>query len=251
MENSEFTGLFKRAEDLAARCERSCMLTSTAFLTPAEKYALTQWSGNRSDVKLLFSGGHEACERTVAFFLPEYMEREYFDPGEYIKVIRLRAFFGAPGHRDYMGALLGMGIERSRLGDIWVRDDTAVVFCLPGIEKHLLGIDKVGRYTVKAEEIPLDGLAAPERNVKKISFTVMSPRLDAVAGGMFNISRTEAARHISAGNVSVNYSVSDKTDMMIKEGDIVSLRGSGKGEITGTGGTSRKGRLYIYADIYK
>ena len=87
--------------------------------------------------------------------------------------------------------------------------------------------------------------------MKQVSFSVMSMRLDAVAAGMFNLSRTEAARHISAGNVSLNYSVTDKTDTVVHEGDILSLRGAGKGTVTGTGGTSRKGRLFVYAEIYK
>ena len=72
-----------------------------------------------------------------------------------------------------------------------------------------------------------------------------------VVGGMFNLSRTEAARQISAGNVSINYQESLKTDFAVKDGDIVSLRGAGKGCVTGTGGTSRKGRLFVYAEIYK
>ena len=87
--------------------------------------------------------------------------------------------------------------------------------------------------------------------MKQKSFSVQSLRLDAVVGGMFNLSRTEAARQISAGNVSLNYLESNKTDCVIKEGDILSLRGAGKGAVTGIGGTSRKGRLFVYAEIYQ
>ena len=81
--------------------------------------------------------------------------------------------------------------------------------------------------------------------------TLSKPMRDAVVGGMFNLSRTEAARQISAGNVSINYQESLKTDFAVKENDIVSLRGAGKGRVTGTGGTSRKGRLFVYAEIYQ
>lgn len=248
MENNE---LLKRAEDLCSRCERSGIMTSSGFLTPAERYSVENWAKYRADCNLVFSGGHPECERTVAFFLPYYMDREDFSPDEYIRAIELKTHFGTPGHRDYMGALLGMGIGREWLGDIWVKEDTAVIFCLPSILRHLLSIDKVGRCGVRAREIALKEVPAPERRVKPVSFSVMSPRLDAVTAGMFNLSRTEAARHISAGNVSLNYSVTDKTDTAIHEGDIISLRGAGKGTITGTGGTSRKGRLFVYADIYK
>ena len=246
--------LLRRAEDLQSRCERSGSLCATHFLTPAERLRLERWAKSAPDCRLIFSGGHPDCERTLGFFLPEYLEPEWLDLGEHIKSLELTAAFGSPGHRDYLGALLGMGIGREWLGDIWVKDNTAVVFCLPGVERHLLSIDKVGRYTVKVRTLLLDEVPAPERKVKEKSFSVQSLRLDAVVGGLFDLSRTEAARQISAGNagnVSVNYELSVKTDSPVREGDILSLRGKGKGKITGTGGTSRKGRLFVYGELYQ
>ena len=243
--------LLRRAEDLRSRCERSGSLCATHFLTPAERLRLERWAKSAPDCRLIFSGGHPDCERTLGFFLPEYLEPEWLDLGEHIKSLELTAAFGSPGHRDYLGALLGMGIGREWLGDIWVKDNTAVVFCLPGVERHLLSIDKVGRYTVKVRTLLLDEVPAPERKVKEKSFSVQSLRLDAVVGGLFDLSRTEAARQISAGNVSVNYELSVKTDSPVREGDILPLRGKGKGKITGTGGTSRKGRLFVYGELYQ
>ena len=79
----------------------------------------------------------------------------------------------------------------------------------------------------------------------------MSMRLDAIAAGMFHLSRTEAARQIEAGALSLNYEECLKTDKSVQEGDILSLRGAGKGKILGTGGTSRKGRLFVYAEVYQ
>lgn len=247
MENHE---LLRRAEDLAQRCERSGVLTTTNFLTPAERYQLEQWNKTAPNARLHFFGGHPQCERTVGFFLPDYLEESWLDYGEHIKAFSLKAAFGTPGHRDYMGALLGMGIGREWLGDIWVREETAVVFCRPTVERHLLSIDKVGRYSVTVRSLPLEEVKAPERIVKQKSFSVQSARLDAVVGGMFDLSRTEAARQITAGNVSLNYEVSIKTDSPIHEGDVLSLRGEGKGIVTGFGGTSRKGRQFVNVEIY-
>lgn len=248
MENNE---LLRRAEDLLGRCERTGSVTETGFLTPAESYELSKWVEHRAGCRIVFSGGREECERKAAFFLPEYIEPEWFDVSEYIKGIHITAHFGTPGHRDYMGALLGMGIGREWLGDIWVQGSEAYIFCLPSVQRHLLSIDKVGRCGVTAGEIELSKIPAPERRVKEKAFSVMSMRLDAVCGGMFDLSRTESAKQIKLGNVSVNYVVTDKTDLNIKDSDIISLRGSGKGTVTGTGGTSRKGRLFVYAEILK
>lgn len=242
--------LVKRAEDLAQRCARKSVLTHTQFLTPAERYELECWARTAQAQPLFYGGGAE-CERTAAFFLPDYMDREYFDASEYIDAIKINAHFGSPGHRDYMGALLGMGIGREWLGDIQVNGSTAYIFCMKSVSAHLLGIDKVGRCGVTAEPLPLDEVPAPMREVKELSFSVMSPRLDAVACGMFSMSRTEAAKHIAAGNVSVNYEQCFKPDMQLHEGDVIAMRGAGKGRFIGTGGTSRKGRLFVCTEIYK
>lgn len=248
MENEE---LIKRAEDLARRCERSGTVTSTGFLTPAEQYRIKQRLGSNALCRIVFSGGAEGCERAAAFFLPDYMEKEDFDAAEYIRAIELTAHFGAPGHRDYMGALLAMGIGREWMGDIWVEENRAYVFCLPSVLRHLLSLDKVGRCGVTAREIAPADVPARQLSTKSKSFSVMSMRLDAVTGGMFDISRTEAAKQIGAGNVNLNYEQCLKPDCPVREGDIVSLKGAGKGTVSGTGGTSRKGRLFVYADIYK
>jgi len=247
---NELNDLLRRAEDLQNRCERNGVLTATNFLTPAERLQLTRWVKTQPGCRLVFSGGHPDCERTVGFFLPDYLEEEWLPLDEQIRAFELTAAFGSPGHRDYLGALLGMGIERDRLGDIWVRDNTAVVFCLPGIEKHLLSIDKVGRCTVRSRTLSLEEISPPERKVKKKSFSVQSLRLDAVTGGLFDLSRTEAARQVEAGNVSLNYEICDRPDMSVRPDDILSLRGKGKGRITGLGGSSRKGRQFVEGEIY-
>ena len=129
--------------------------------------------------------------------------------------------------------------------------DTAYIFCLPSVHRHLLSIDKVGRCGVTAENIAPGDVPQAKREVKEKSFSVMSMRLDAVTAGMFDLSRTEAAKEIRLGNVSLNYEPTEKPDAQISAGDIISLRGAGKGSVTGTGGTSRKGRLFVYAEILK
>ena len=125
--------LLRRAADLAERCERTASVTSTAFLTPAEQYALTNWARHR-DCTLVLHGGAEGCERQVAFFLPFYLTPADFDPAEHLRAVQFSAPFAAPGHRDYLGAILGLGIRREWVGDILVQAHGAFVFCLPSVE---------------------------------------------------------------------------------------------------------------------
>lgn len=244
--------LIKRGEDLRERCERTCSVTNTAFLTPAEQYALVAWARRAADCRMILRGGVEGAERCAAFFLPFYLEEDDFDPGEYIRCVRVTAGFGQPGHRDYMGAVLGLGIKREWIGDIMVEGSTAHIFCLNTVAEHLLAsLDKVGRYGVKTKEIPLSETPRPKFEVKEVTFSVMSLRLDAVAAGMFNLSRTSAAAMIAAGEVSLNYSECLRPDAQVQPGDIISVRGHGKGTLASIGGQSRKGRTFVTAEVRK
>lgn len=249
MEHEE---LLKRAADLAERCERTACLTQSGFLTPAEQFALSSWAKREGGVRLLLHGGHPDCERRAAFFLPFYMEEADFDPAEHIRAVELTCAFGQPEHRDYMGSVLGLGIKREWVGDIWVRENRATVFCLPSVESHiLLNLDKVGRCGVKSRKLDLTEVPAPRREWKETVFSVQSPRLDAVAAGMFHVSRTGAAEAIAAGQVSLNYAECLKPDAPVNAGDVLSLRGKGKGRVLEIGGQSRKGRLFVKTGIYK
>ena len=184
--------LLRRAADLAERCERTATVTSTAFLTPAEQYALTNWARHR-DCTLVLHGGGAGCERRAAFFLPFYLAAEDFDPAEHLCAVHFSAPFGAPGHRDYLSAILGLGIRREWVGDILVQEHGAYVFCLPSVAPALLELEQVGCTGVKAAAVELAAVPVPERKVRPVTFTVQSARLDAVVSGMFRLSRTSAA----------------------------------------------------------
>lgn len=223
--------LLRRAADLAERCERTATVTSTAFLTPAEQYTLTNWARHR-DCTLVLHGGAEGCERRAAFFLPFYLTAEDFDPAEHLRAVHFSAPFGAPGHRDYLGAILGLGIRREWVGDILVQNHGAYVFCLPSVAPALLELEQVGRTGVKAAAAELAAVPVPERKVRPVTFTVQSARLDAVVSGMFRLSRTSAAAQIRAGAVHLNYSECLRPDAPVAPGDVLSLRGAGKGSVT-------------------
>ena len=243
--------LEKRIEELADRCEKNSVVTSTGFLTMAEQLEVSAWAKRQPDVTLHLDGGNAACERKCAFFLPFWLEEADFDPAEYIRALKVTAYFGEPGHRDYMGAALGLGVRREWIGDFWVQGDTAAIFCLPSVEKLLCDeLTQVGRCTVKTVSLPLSDVPAPERKVKKMNFTVKSLRLDAVAAGMFGVSRTAAAELIRAGAVTLNYVQCLHVDAPIFEGDVISIRGRGKGVVSAVGGQSRKDRTFLETEIY-
>ncbi len=244
MENTDF---LRRAEDLADRCERASAVTSTAFLTPAEQYALRRAFARR-EIALAFFGGGEDCERQCAFFLPYYMRPEDFSGEEYLRCVAFQSFFGEASHRDYLGAALAQGIRGEWIGDIRVNGDRAWVFCLPTVESLLLSMERVGRYTVKTAACPLEEVPPEEARRESVTFTVQSLRLDAVTGGLFRLSRSRAAEQIRLGLVSLNYEPCLRVDAPVRQGDVISLRGKGKGTVAEIGGKSKKDRLFITAE---
>ena len=245
--------LIRRAEDLSARCARRGIVTNTQFLTPAECHALTGWAKRGADCAVLLHGGYDGAERRVAFFLPDWMDGADFDPAEHICALEGVAAFGAPGHRDWLGAALALGIGREWLGDILVAENRAVLLCLPSVREHLLrNLDKAGRCGVKLREIALGEIVPPARQTEERVFSVQSPRLDAVCAGTFRLSRTAAAEAIAAGLLSLNYEVCLKPDAPVREGDILSLRGKGKAAVLDAGSReSKKGRLFVKVGIYR
>lgn len=244
--------LLRRASDLSRRAEKYAACTNSPFLTPAEQQELKMLCTRERDMTMVLHGGASDCERCCAFFLPSWQEPEDLNPAGAIAALRITAAFGNPGHRDFLGAILGLGVKREALGDIRMTDAHTYLLCLENIADYLTqNLEKVGRWGVKAARIPLSEVPPLVREYKSVTFTVQSPRLDAVCGGMFGLSRTSANAQILQGNVSVNYVPCLKPDALLHTGDVISLRGSGKGTLLEPGGTSRKGRQFIRAEIWK
>ena len=244
--------LIRRAEDLAERCSRTACVTHTNFLTPAECFQIEHWAP-RSDCAVLLHGGYDGAERRCAFFLPDWQDPEAFDPADCLCALEGTAAFGEPGHRDWLGAVLGLGIGRDWLGDVLVEGPKATLLCLPSVKDHLLlNLDKVGRCGVKLKQLPLSDVEPPERAMEERVFSVQSARLDAVAAGTFRLSRTAAAEAIAAGLLSLNYAVCLKPDASVRAGDVLSLRGKGKAAVLEAGDhASKKGRLFVKIGIYR
>lgn len=247
MEHEE---LLKRVDDLARRCERANIVTSTPFLAPAEQAAVSNYVNRIKGCRMLLSGGLPDCERKAAFFLPDWMAQEDFVPEEYLRVVALEAFYGTPGHRDYLGALLALGVRREWLGDIWIQGQRAWVFCLPSVAEQLAGLEQAGRVSVRGRLADLSEVPAPERKRRELRFTVQSLRFDAVLAESFRLSRSQAVKLIAAGAASLNYLPCLKNDAPVAEGDVISLKGHGKATLAEIGGKSRKDRLFLTVELW-
>jgi len=246
MQNKE---LQHRAEELWRRSVDRSIVTHTNFLTPAEQYTLERLPYLRSALYLW--GGFPDAERRIAFFLPEYLIAEDFDPSDHLTAFHIRCRFGSIGHRDVLGSLLGLGLERWSIGDIHTSGEEAWFFCLPSVAGLIsMELTRIGRNGVSVQEIPLDQVTLPARNREEVRFTVSSLRLDAVLAGVFHLSRGTAAELIEGGAVWLNYAVCEKSSATVEPGDVFSLRGYGKACLRETGGKSRKDRVYLVVERY-
>lgn len=239
--------LLPHLEDLRRASEKQFRTIGSAFLAPAEASAAV----NRFAGKCPFAldGGYEEAERKRAFFFPLGEEME--SDTKCVKIeVKGKRFASSLTHRDYLGAIMAKGIERSAVGDLAVKEGEAYVFCLPSVLDELLSLSSIGRFPVKASEVEVEDFPVlkplEERRVVLASF-----RLDALVAEAFSLSREEAKKAILAGIVSQNGIPCLRPDGAIKEGDRIAVRGKGKIALLEFLGASRKGKEAIRIGIYR
>ncbi|MBP3610106.1 MAG: RNA-binding protein [Lachnospiraceae bacterium] len=153
-------------------------------------------------------------------------------------------------HRDYLGALLHLGITRSKIGDIFIRDGQAYVFCMESIADFICKELCTVKHTLVHCEIitPEEELLRPE--LKEMTGTVASLRLDAFLSVAFQTSRSSLAAFIDAGKTFVNGRLVTKAGHQLEEGDIVSVRGKGRFKVTEIKNLTKKGRIVVTINKY-
>ena len=262
-ENKEQKLFYARLDDLEKRA-RGGIVCHSSFMTPSESYKAEKYfeaKGNKD--MICFFGGYFAAQRKQIFLLPEYIslsadETNIFDMiedelDEAIVPLKISGSgFRNLTHRDYMGSILSLGIEREKLGDICVCDDsTAIIFASSEVVDFLLfELTSVGNDKVKVEKISLDKNMPSQQKYQSFTDTIASERLDCVVGALFNLSREKAQNLIKGGFVEFNYETASKSDSRVDKNDIISARGYGKFIIRDLSQSTKKGRLRLFADKY-
>ncbi|MBE3562334.1 MAG: hypothetical protein IMX05_01190 [Hydrogenibacillus schlegelii] len=239
--------LARRFADLAGRARNRGEWTLTPFLDPGER-SVAELVARSLGAGVRFYGGHPAAERMRGLFVPPEAltwvadDPETFDLG--LVDIRWSPAFGAPGHRDLLGAVLGLGFARERIGDIRLGEGRAEIVTTAELVPAIAnGLERAGRIGVRArpgdwqDRLPA---APPEREVRTIS--VASLRLDAVLAGALRLSREKARRLVESGAVRVNHRPERAPDRPLRAGDLLSVRGFGRVEVVERLGANRSGR---------
>lgn len=243
-----------RIEDKISQCRDGYYVTSTGLLDTHEQALAIAASRHAAGVRTIMYGGYDEAERRMLVCVPRDLpidDKEAVEGLLRVLRVRLPAISRELSHRDYLGSLLGLGIERRLTGDILVRPDGADIFIVPGIEEFLLKeLHRVGSVEVKTEAVPVREVIIPEARIEFIKDSVSSVRLDSIVSSAFRISRGKAAEAVRRGLVSVDHAECVKPDAAVREGSSIVLKGKGKAVLEETGGESRKGRIRIVIKRY-
>ena len=257
--------LYARLDDLAARSARGEVAISP-FFSPREQYFAERYLARRGVSAVAF-GGVRGAERKRIYLLPDYLEADgdslpealsAFGFSSEISALLIRGSgYRVLTHRDFLGSILGLGLERSVLGDILPYGEgetSAVVLCesgiLPFLEAHLerVGNDKVRLLRVFEEE--LRGLSVTHRT-SPISDTVASARLDCVVASLCRLSREKARECVLSELVELNFEIENRPDRTVEAPAMLSVRGVGRFRLCSLSELTKKGRIRLLAEKYE
>ena len=239
--------LLSRAQDALNLSELRHQPTFLGFLNEREQYIIKQ-NFSYAESNIHFYGGFEGAKRSVMCACEYDVDTwEYPVTPVYFKFRKSDNLT----HRDFLGSLMGLGIERDYVGDIIVCEDCAVCFLKSEIADYvklqILKIGRAGVTIVTEKECSIDY----SDNIETVNYTVSSMRLDVIIAAIKGLSREKTAAFILSGNVFVNYAEVKNVSLLLKENDILSVRGSGKYIIRQQSGTTKKGRIRLNIDHYR
>ena len=233
-------------------CETRNKIQVTNFFDLGQKQLVYNFLNSQKFKNYMFYGGFEEAERVIAVFYPEKLEEliQNIDFNEYIKAIRITLPNENKGkyiHQNYLGALMKLGLNREKIGDILVDENGADVIIKEDILKFLvINLPELTRFQKsKIEEIRLEELRKAIIKKEKIMITVSSMRVDNIVAELAKCSRNKANELLEQERVFVNYEVIIKATKQIKEDDKITIRGKGRFKINKKVGTTKKDRIIL------
>lgn len=239
--------LMKRLNELSNRAYERGYTTFSEFLNLDEISNLTK-------IKLIsryrLYGGYNNAERCIVGFGDEIEDYDF--PIVCIKISPAQQKFADKlTHRDFLGSLMNLGINRNVLGDIKINENIGFLFCLESISNYIVdNVSRIKHTTVKCEiiyEIPDFINELPE--IEEI--ITSSLRVDAIVCAIYKLSRNQASQLFSQEKIFINSKVANKESILLKEKDIVSVRGFGKFIFEEPLRETKKGRCIASVRIYR
>lgn len=242
----------KRLLELANKSYNSGIFTFTDFLGLSEQSAFAEIKRELRGIPYEAFGGADGAERVIIRFGSEE-ELDYSMPYP-ISIVKAepqsQKYADRLSHRDFLGALLNLGIERDTLGDIVIIENVGYIFALESIAPYIAeNLIKVKRTDVSASiitELPEGELYRTERRTVQIS----SERLDAVIARVYSLSREDAQMLFKKRLVFADGREIDSSSYTPKENEKISVRGHGRFIYLGKQSLSKKGKLNVAVELY-
>lgn len=245
--------LENRLRDLAERSYNQNIFTFSSFLSLGEQDAYFKLERELSYASPKLIGGYENAERVVVRFgSPEALGYEADTPIRCIHITPLlEKFADKLSHRDFLGALMNLGIERDVLGDIKAGEKECYLFCLDSIADFICeNLDKVKHTNVKCTVVT-EKEDFPEEVPEELVIQVSSARTDSVISKVYNLSRSDSLDLFREGKVFINGRLCENNSKQVSIGDVVNARGYGKFKLASEPSLTRKGRLFIAVLVYR
>ena len=235
-----------RLLDLMEATVKTVKFRVSPFLDPYGQEIAETICAAYDEVQLDFDGGYMGAERQRAML----RHRRFAGKPDGFAIACVETVwngqFARLTHRDVLGAVMGLGIERELIGDILPAANTAKIICDVKIADFIVNnLTMIGAVGVKTSPSHLAEIAPREERTKEIRATVASLRLDSIVAAGFGISRSRAAEDIAADKVKLNWQSAASASKTIKEGDVLSMRGRGRVEVTEVRGQTKKGRTVV------
>lgn len=262
-----------RLKDLADKSYKQNIYTFTGFLGLPEQDIFWQMEREIRHVGYTFCGGIATEEGTLGEEADMIAESGVVKAGRDRKVLRfgnpsdlgyeeefpivcvhisplLAKFADKLSHRDFLGSLMNLGIDRSTLGDIVVGEKECYLYCLDSIADYICeNLTKIKHTNVKCERVK-DGKEIPQEEPTEEKILVSSERLDGVIAKVYQMSRSDALEYFRGKRVFVNGRLCENNSRTLKNGDVVNVRGYGKFIYVGVDYETKKGKLNVAVKVF-
>ncbi|TDQ42343.1 RNA-binding protein [Aureibacillus halotolerans] len=241
-----------QVHDWVSQVERQYAPKLTDFLDPRQQAIAKELVGTNGDVKWHLSGGTDEAERQRLLLAPDYLTPSEEDYQLVLLEIVYPEKFVSLEHSHVLGALMNIGLERAKFGDILIRDRVFQLIVSKDVALYVQSeLTSVGRATVTLEERPLSSALQMEDDAEHRLLLVPSLRLDTLLAQSFKLPRTKATELIKAKKAKVNFQVIEQASYPVRPSDVVSLRGAGRMKVESIEGTTKKDKLRVSVKIKK
>ncbi len=239
--------LYKRLKELSENAYYRGFCTYSDFLNLDEQNLFFNNCKEIVHSQYKIWGGYENAERRVICFYEDDSFSHIYCPVVCLKIVPSNVKFSDKlTHRDYLGAILNLGIDRCKIGDILIIEQAGYVFCRQEISNFIIEqLVRIKHTTVSVFVANEDEVCTIKPVFEEIVGTVSSIRLDAILSVAFHTSRSSLTGLIAGGKVFVNSRLVQSNSYVLKEDDIVSVRGMGKFIFKETNGQTKKNRYKV------